>query len=316
MKIIVTRPIPRAGIDILKQAAHEVLVLPHDRPCTRSELLAATQNAQGLLTMLTDKIDDDFLQQRPSVKAIANYAAGYNNIDITACQSRGIHVSNTPDVLTDATAEIAWTLLMMAARRAGEGERMVRNAQWTGWGPMQLQGMSILGQTLGIIGAGRIGSRVAQIATAFGMQLLYVHRRETEPMAQLEARRVTLPELLKESDFISLHVPLLADTHHLIGAKELHMMKKTSILINTARGPVVDEAALVEALKSKTIFAAGLDVYEEEPKIHPGLLALENVTMLPHIGSATVRARSEMSKLAAENLLAMLRGQRGKTQVV
>jgi len=306
------------GIELLKQAGHEVLVLPHDRPCTREELLAATASpspAQGVLTMLTDKIDADFLQQRPSVKAIANYAVGYNNIDIAACHARGVCVSNTPDVLTDATAEVAWTLLMMAARRAGEGERMVRAGKWSGWGPMQFQGMCVLGQTIGIIGAGRIGTRVAQMGKGFGMRVLYVHRRENEAMAQLGAQRVELPELLKEADFVSIHVPLTAETRHLIGVKELQMMKKTAVLINTARGPVVDEAALVEALKNQTIFAAGLDVYEEEPKIHAGLFALENVVMLPHIGSATVRARNEMSQLAAENLIAMLRGQRGKTQI-
>jgi len=301
---------------MLKQAGHEVLVLPHDRPCTRTELLAATEAAQGVLTMLTDKIDGEFLQQRPGVKAIANYAVGYNNIDIAACQARGVCVSNTPDVLTDATAEVAWTLLMMAARRAGEGERMVRARQWSGWGPMQFQGMCVLGQTIGIIGAGRIGTRVAQMGKGFGMRVIYVHQRESEAMVQLDARRVELPELLKDADFVSIHVPLTANTRHLVGTKELQTMKKTAVLINTARGPVVDEAALVEALKSKIIFAAGLDVYEEEPKIHPGLFALENVVMLPHIGSATVHARNEMSQLAADNLLAMLRGERGKTQIV
>ncbi|MCL2645891.1 MAG: D-glycerate dehydrogenase [Phycisphaerales bacterium] len=316
MKIVVTRPIPEVGIEMLKQAGHEVLVLPHDRPCTRTELLAATEAAQGVLTMLTDKIDGEFLQQRPGVKAIANYAVGYNNIDIAACQARGVCVSNTPDVLTDATAEVAWTLLMMAARRAGEGERMVRARQWSGWGPMQFQGMCVLGQTIGIIGAGRIGTRVAQMGKGFGMRVIYVHQRESEAMVQLDARRVELPELLKDADFVSIHVPLTANTRHLVGTKELQTMKKTAVLINTARGPVVDEAALVEALKSKIIFAAGLDVYEEEPKIHPGLFALENVVMLPHIGSATVHARNEMSQLAADNLLAMLRGERGKTQIV
>jgi glyoxylate reductase len=228
-------------------------------------------------------------------------------------------VTNTPGVLTDATAEIAWTLLMMAARRGGEAERLVRGGTWAGWEPLQMLGVDVVGRTLGIVGAGRIGTRMARMAAGFDMRVIYNHRRPNKEMDDLGgaggARRVPLEELLREADFISLHVPLSDATRHLIGRKELALMKPTAVLINTARGPVVDEEALVEALREKRLFAAGLDVYEREPALHPGLFELENVVLLPHIGSATVSTRNRMAQMAAENLIAMLAGRKPATPV-
>jgi lactate dehydrogenase-like 2-hydroxyacid dehydrogenase len=308
MHILITRDLPDAAPAILRAAGHEITINSHDRPFTPEELLEVSSSADGLLTMLNDKIDGALLAQRPNIRAIANYAVGYNNIDVPACTARKIGVSNTPGVLTNATAEIAWTLLMAAARRAAEGERLLRGGAWAGWEPLQLLGVDVVGQTLGIVGAGRIGVRLAKMATGFDMKILYHNRKPNPEMQSLGAALVPLKELLSQSDFISLHVPLTAETRHLIGRDEFKLMKPSAVLINTARGPVVDEVALVEALKSRRIFAAGLDVYENEPTVHPGLFELENVILLPHIGSATIATRARMAKMAAENLVAMLAG--------
>jgi glyoxylate reductase len=308
MKILVTRPIPEVGVNVLRQAGHDVTVSPRDRALAPAELLAATVGIDGLLSMLTDRIDAVFLDARPNVRAVSNFAVGYNNIDVPACTARKIGVANTPDVLNDATAETAWMLLMMAARRAGEAERVLRAKQWDGWGPLQFLGMGVVGKTLGIIGAGRIGTRLARMASGFGMRLLYRNRRPSAEMEAMGARLVPLDDLLRESDFVSIHVPLSPETRHLISRRELALMKPTAVLVNTARGPVVDEAALVEALREKRIFAAGLDVYEREPVVEEGLFALENVVLLPHIGSATVGTREAMAELSARNLVAMLSG--------
>ncbi|HUO10451.1 MAG TPA: D-glycerate dehydrogenase [Phycisphaerae bacterium] len=308
MRILVTRPIPEVGVNVLRQVGHEVIVSPRDRAMPAAELLAATVGIDGLLSMLTDRIDAAFLDARPNVRAVSNFAVGYNNIDVPACTARKIGVANTPDVLTDATAESAWMLLMMAARRAGEAERVLRAKRWDGWGPLQFLGIGIVGKTLGIIGAGRIGSRFARMASGFGMRLLYHNRRASAEMEAMGARLVLLDDLLRESDFVSIHVPLVPETRHFISRRELALMKPTAVLVNTARGPVVDEAALVEALREKCIFAAGLDVYEREPVVEEGLFALENVVLLPHIGSATVGTREAMAELSARNLVAMLSG--------
>ena len=310
MRILITRHLPEAAPATLRAAGHTVTLNPHDRPLAPAELLDLSQNADALLPMLTDKIDAPFLDQRSNLKAIANYAVGYNNIDIPACTARKVGVSNTPGVLTNATAEIAWTLLMAAARRAGEGERLVRTRSWAGWEPLQLLGADIVGRTLGLIGAGRIGTRVAKMATGFDMRILYHNRSPNPGMDSLGAHLVPLNTLLTQSDFISVHVPLSDATRHLLGPGQFKMMKPTAVLINTARGPVIDEAALVEALKSKTIFAAGLDVYEHEPTLHPGLYELDNAILLPHLGSATIDTRNKMAQMAADNLIAMLAGKR------
>jgi lactate dehydrogenase-like 2-hydroxyacid dehydrogenase len=313
MRILVTRRLPDAGIETLQAAGHAVDVSPHDRPLTPAELLALSAGADGLLTMLNDRVDEAFLAARPSVKAVANYAVGFNNIDVAACTARGVGVTNTPGVLTDATAEVAWTLLMMAARRAGESERFVRangGGGWKGWEPLQYLGTDVVGRRLGIIGAGRIGARVARMAAGFDMEVVYHNRKANPEMDKLGARLVGLDELLKTSDFVSVHVPLTPETKHLLGPREFGLMKPTAVLVNTARGPVVDEAALAAALRAKQLFAAGLDVYEAEPTIHPALYDLENVVLLPHIGSATVSTRTKMAVMAAENLIAMLAGRR------
>ncbi|MGN6368796.1 MAG: 2-hydroxyacid dehydrogenase [Phycisphaerae bacterium] len=310
MRVLVTRPIPEVGVRVLREAVHEVVVSPHDRALSAGELLAATEGVEGLVSMLTDRIDAGFLDARPGVRALSNFAVGYNNIDVGACTQRGVGVANTPEVLTDATAEAAWMLMMMAARRAGEAERVLRAKKWEGWGPLQFIGMGVVGKTVGVIGAGRIGGRFARMASGFGMRVLYNNRNASAEMDSLGARLVSLDELLRESDFVSVHVPLSEQTRHLISRRELGLMKRTAVLVNTARGPVVDEVALVEALRERRIFAAGLDVYEREPVVEEGLFGLENVVLLPHIGSATVGAREGMAELSGRNLVAMLRGER------
>ncbi len=310
MNIVITRQIPDVAAALLRAAGHEVTIAATDHDLSPLELLAASAHADGLIALLTNKINAAFLDQRPNIKAIANFAVGYNNIDIVACTARKIGVSNTPGVLTDATAEIAFALLIAAARRTGEAERMVRARQWTGWAALQLMGKDVVGQTLGIIGAGRIGTRLARMTRGFGMPLIYFNRRPNPEMEQLGAKLLPLDDLLRQSDFISIHVPLSAETRHLIGSREFGLMKPHAILINTSRGPIVDEAALVEALTAQKIFAAGLDVYENEPTLHPGLYALENVVLLPHIGSATASTRNKMAEMAATNLLSMLQNRR------
>jgi len=313
MQIFISRPIPHSAITTLQSAGHAVTVSPHERPLSPEEFLAATAAADGLITMLTDKVDAPFLNARPNIKAIANYAVGHNNIDVPACTAHHVGVSNCPDILTDATAELAFTLLLAAARRAGESERHLRAKNWNGWGPLQFVGVPVYGQTLGIIGAGRIGARMAEMSRGFNMKLLYHNRKPSPALNDLGAALASLEFLLKESDFISIHVPLTPETRHLISTPQFSLMKPTAVLINTARGPVVDEAALAEALRTRKIFAAGLDVYEHEPKIHQALFDLENAVLLPHIGSATTTARANLANLAAQNLLAMLAGNRPPT---
>ncbi len=282
---------------------------PQDRPLTRDELRRMVIGQQGVITMLSDGIDAELLDSAPTLRVVANYAAGYNNIDVTAARSRGIAVTNTPGVLTDATADLTWALILGITRRVGEGERLVRSGRWTGWAPTQLLGMDLRDALLGIVGMGRIGRAVASRAHAFGMRIIFTARR---PLADVppDWRAASLPHLLAQADVVSLHVPLTEHTRHLIGAGELAMMKPTAYLINTSRGPVVDEAALADALRSGRIAGAGLDVYEEEPRIHPELLACTNALLLPHLGSATTGTRERMAMMAIDNLLAALDGRR------
>jgi glyoxylate reductase len=243
-------------------------------------------------------------------------AVGYDNIDLDAAKEKGVVVTNTPDVLTETTADTAFMLLLAAARRLGEGERIVRSGRWEGWGPKQLTGPDVWGKRLGIIGFGRIGQAVACRARGFDMEILYSARsRKEDAEEELGGRHLELDELLRESDFISIHAPLSEESRHLIGEAELERMKPGAVLVNTSRGPIVDEAALAGALESGRIFAAGLDVYEEEPAVHPKLLELENVILAPHIGSASIEARNKMASLAAENLAAVLRGEEPKNPV-
>tara|TARA_B100000029_G_scaffold198492_1_gene196637 strand:+ start:78109 stop:79086 length:978 start_codon:yes stop_codon:yes gene_type:complete len=307
--ILVTRKIPDESIQMLRDVCSVVEVNPHDREMTRSEFLEAVEGRDALLCLLTEDINEEVLDIAPNLKGIAIYAVGYNNIDIEACTRRGIPVTNTPDVLTDTTADIAWGLMFAVARRIVEGDRFVRAGKFTGWGPLLMLGSDITGKTLGIIGGGRIGEATAARAAGFSMPVLYTSRNRHSSIEQLGAVYCELEELLQESDFVSIHVPLTPDTTHLIGGKELGLMKPTAILINTARGPVVDEKALVKALQRGSIAGAGLDVFEREPKLEIGLKDLDNVVMLPHVGSGTVATRIRMGNKAAENLLAMVRGQ-------
>jgi glyoxylate reductase len=316
--VFVTRLIPRPGIEVLERDCEVVEINPHDRVLTKAELIAGVRGRDGVLCLLTDTIDDEVLAAAgPRCKVFANYAVGYNNIDIEAARRRGIRVTNTPGVLTDATADMAWALLFAAARRITESHNFMRTGKWQGWGPMQFLGQDITGQTLGVVGTGRIGTNFALKSVGFRMRVLY---SDVNPNPELEnrigARKVPLDQLLAESDFVSIHVPLMKETVHLIGERELRLMKPTAVLINTSRGPIIDEKALVRALREKWIAAAGLDVYEEEPHAAPGLLELDNAVTCPHIASATTSTRTKMAVMAAENLLAVLRGEEPPNPVV
>ena len=314
--IYVTRRIPQPGIDLLIESGFDVDVSPHDRVLTRGELLEAVKGRDALLPLLTDGIDGEVMDAAGDVKIIANYAVGYNNIDVVEATRRGIIVTNTPGVLTDATADIAWTLLMSAARRVVASDRFTREGKFEAWAPMLFLGADIAGRTLGIVGAGRIGAAVAERAKGFRMKIVYTGKnRKPEFEREFGAEYLGLDELLAASDFVSLHCPLTPETTHLIGAPELAKMKPHAILINTARGPVVDEAALVDALEENRIAGAGLDVYEEEPKLHPGLIELDNATLLPHIGSATIETRTKMATIAAGNIVAFFKGEKPPTVV-
>lgn len=309
-KVFVTREIPRAGLRLLEEMC-QVTVNREDRVLTREELIAGVKEADALLCLLTDTIDAEVMDAGPNLKVISNYAVGFNNIDVEAATARGIPVTNTPGVLTDTTADLAWALLMAVARRVVEGDAFTRAGRYKGWGPMLLLGTDVSGKTLGIVGMGRIGQAVARRAIGFDMSILYYDvQRVPEAETRYNARFAELDELLRQSDFVTLHVPLLPETRHLIGARELGLMKKTAFLINSARGPLVDEQALVEALRRGDIAGAGLDVYEEEPALAPGLKDLPNVVLLPHLGSATWETRSKMADIAARNLLAVLKGEK------
>ena len=313
-KVLVTREIPSAGLLALEPFDVRVL---HERPPERGELLDAVRGVSGILSTATEKMDGELMDAAgEDLKVIANMAVGYDNVDVEASAERGIVVTNTPGVLDETTADVAFMLLLAAARRLGEGERLLRAGRWEWWGPKQLMGRDVWGKRLGIVGFGRIGQAVARRARGFGMEVLYHNRsRKEEAEQEVGARYVEFDELLETVDFVSVHTPLTDETHHLIGPKELGRMKPTAVLVNTSRGPVVDEAALADALAAGRIFAAGLDVYEEEPKVHPKLLELENVVLAPHIGSASVETRDRMAALAAENLAAVLRGEDPKTPV-
>jgi glyoxylate reductase len=305
--IYVTRKLPQKALDMIS-AECKMKVNPDDRVMTRKELEEAIKGIDGLLCLLTDRIDADLLDLNPELKVIANYAVGFNNIDVKACKKRDILVSNTPGVLTETTADLAWSLLMATARRVVEADQYTRAGKYKGWGPMLLLGGDIYGKTLGIIGMGRIGQAVAKRARGFDMKVIYYDNFRPEEEDQgMEYRE--FDSLLQDADFVSIHVPLIAETKHMIGEREFKLMKDTAYLINTARGPIVDEKALIEALKNKEIAGAGLDVYENEPELTPGLAELKNVVLTPHIASASIDTRTKMAVIAAQNLLAGLKGE-------
>ena len=313
-KVLVTREIPEAGLHLL--ADFDVTVLA-ERPPTRDELLEAVRGTSGVISTATEKMDGEVMDAAgEGLRVIANMAVGYDNIDVEAAGERGIVVTNTPGVLDETTADVAFMLVLAAARRLGEGERLLRAGKWEWWGPKQLRGLDVWGKRLGIVGMGRIGRAVARRGRGFGMEILYHNRsRKEDAENELGARYLDLDDLLRESDFVSIHTPLTDETRHLISERELGLMRETAVLVNTSRGPVVDEGALAAALAEGRIFAAGLDVYEEEPKVHPELLELENVVLAPHVGSATIDTRDKMATLAAENLAGVLRGEEPKTPV-
>ncbi len=313
-KILVTREIPEAGLRLLDR--FEVAVLSEPPP-ERDELLGAVRGANGILSTVTEKIDAEVMDAAgDGLVVISNMAVGYDNIDVEAAKERDIVVTNTPEVLTETTADTAFMLLLAAARRLGEAERLLRSGKWDAWGPKQLIGPDVWGKKLGVIGLGRIGQAMVRRASGFDMEVLYHDQYRVESAEEeLGARYLELDDLLRESDFVSIHTPLTPETHHLISERELGLMQPTAVLVNASRGPVVDEGALADALENKRIFAAGLDVYEEEPKVHPRLLELENVVLAPHIGSASIETRDKMATLAAENLRAVLRGEQPKTPV-
>jgi glyoxylate reductase len=310
-RIAVTVRIPAAAAELIADAA-EAWFSPHDRALSPAELHAAAAGVDGVVVSLADRIDDAFLDAAgPELRVVANVGVGYDNVDVAACTARGVVVTNTPGVLTDATADLAFALVLMATRRLGEAERFVRSRRPWAFGLDFMVGSGITGKTLGIVGLGQIGAAVARRARAAGMEIAYAgrHRAAPELETELGARFLTLDELLAAADVVSLHAPLTDETRGLIDAVALARMKPTAFLVNTSRGAVVDEGALVEALRDGTIAGAGLDVYEHEPDVHPGLLELENVVLLPHLGSATVETRTAMAVLAARNVLAVVSGE-------
>ena len=278
----------------------------------RGQLLKRVADCEALVCVITERVDEELLAAAPKLRIVATVSVGYDHIDVAACTRRKVMVTNTPGVLDDTTADLAWALLMAVARRVVEGDRWVRSGTWHGWDLDQLVGGEVHGKTLGIIGFGRIGRRVARRALGFDMRVVYASRRRAaaEVETELHAEFVDMDRLLGESDFVSLHVPLLPETRHLISQASFSRMKRTAYMINTTRGPVVDEAALAEALVSGKIAGAGLDVYEHEPEVHPGLLPLKNVVLAPHIGSASVETRTKMAVMAAENAAALFKGRR------
>ncbi len=310
MKVLITGRLPEEIIAFIKKE-HEIEVNEEDRPIDRQRLLDSIGDKQGLLCMITDQIDKELLGRASHLRMVSNCAVGYNNIDVKAATEREILVSNTPGVLTGATADITFALILSIARRVVEGDSMTRQGKFRFWAPLHFLGQEVTGKKLGIIGLGRIGRAVARRAKGFDMKILYYDRNRLEASEEkaLEAQYVDLKTLLSEADFVSLHVSLNDQTHHLIGQKELECMKPSAYLINTSRGPVVDEAALLEALRKRKIAGAGLDVYENEPILTPGLTDLDNVILLPHLGSATMETRTRMAQLAAVNLIAGLKGE-------
>lgn len=317
-RVLVTGQIPQPGIDLLEQAGHEAIVWAGPGPMPRAELLHSIAGASAVISLISERIDAELLAAAgPSLRVVSNVAVGYNNIDMPACSAAGVVVTNTPGVLTDATADIAMALILMVTRRLAEGERLVRSGRPWGWSMFMMLGTDIRGRQLGVVGMGQIGTALARRARAFGMSVVYSNRGDADPAVvdELNARRVELYELFATSDVVSLHCPYTPETLHLVSAARLQTMKQTAYLINTSRGPVVDEAALVDALASGVISGAGLDVFEHEPEVHPGLLERDDVVLLPHLGSATVETRTGMAVLAARNTVAVLAGQPPLTAV-
>jgi glyoxylate reductase len=313
--VLVTRPIMEEPLARLRERC-DVTVHENEFGIPREELLEVVRGRDAIVTMLTEKVDAEFLEAAgPQLKIVANHAVGFDNVDLAACTAAGVLASNTPDVLTETTADTAFALLLAAARRVGEGERFLRaRTPWI-WGPLMMLGRDVHHKTMGIVGFGRIGQALARRAKGFGMSVIYTDaiRLPAEVEAETGARRVELDELLETADFVSIHTNLTDETRHLFGEKEFARMKPTAVLVNTSRGPVVDEAALADALEAGEIFAAGLDVFEREPEVHEKLLGLENAVVIPHLGSATVDTRNAMGQVVVDNVFAAIDGERPPT---
>jgi glyoxylate reductase len=310
--VLVTRKLPSKVISKLEEHC-DVDLYVGDKAISRDELLARVAGKHAIICLLTEPIDAAVLDAAgPQLKVVSNVAVGYNNIDVAACRARGVVATNTPDVLTNACADFTWGLILAVTRRLGEGERVVRAGKWGGWALDYMLGMELRGKQLGLVGVGRIGRAVADKAPAFGMTIAYTDQRDAGIAG---AQQMALDRLLATSDVVSLHVPMTPETTHLIDQKALTKMKRTAYLINTSRGPVVDEAALAWALRERLIAGAALDVYEKEPEIHPELMALENVLLIPHLASATTETRTAMADLAVSNAIAVLNGQPAVTPV-
>jgi len=314
--IFISNVLPQEAVQLIPKTI-SVEFNDTDQPLPKAELIRRLKGKDGLICHIISSVDEEVLAGAPGLKVVSNVAVGFNNIDVAAARRRGIVVTNTPDVLTETTADFAWALLMAAARRVVEADQFARSGQWTRWQWDLLWGNDIHGKTLGIIGFGRIGRAVARRALGFGMRVLYhdAVRADAAAERELQASYAEPETLLREADFVSLHTLFIPETRHLIDERRLRLMKKTAILVNAARGPIVDEAALVKALKDGWIAGAGLDVFEEEPKIHPGLLTLKNVTLAPHIASASLDTRLAMATLAVRNCLAVLDGKPAITPV-
>ncbi len=316
MKVFLTFKLPRIAETILREKGFTVSVNRTGKILSKEELIKKARSADALITLLSDKIDKEVIDSLPKCKVIANYAVGYNNIDVEYAKSKGIVVTNTPGILTDATADLAMALILAVARRLPQAEKFVREGKFDGWKPELMLGLDLKNKTLGIIGMGRIGFAVARRAKNFGMKIIYFNRSKNESAEkELGARKVSLNKLMKTSDVISLHVPLTPQTKGLLDKEKLELMKPSAIIVNTARGEVVDEKHLIKMLKRRKIFGAGFDVYTNEPNLNPELFKLDNAILLPHVGSGTVETRSAMAELAAKNVTAVLSGKKALTPV-
>lgn len=314
-KVFITREIPEAGINLLLKENFSVVVYDKNKSIPKKELIKNGKDSDAIISLLTDKIDEEVISNLMNCKIIANYAVGYNNIDINYAKKKNIIVTNTPGVLTDSTAEITLALILSCSRRIVEGDKLVRINKFKGWAPKFHLGIELKGKTLGIIGLGRIGQAVAERAVPFGMKILYYSRTEKENVKKIKAEKVSLDKLLKESDIISIHVPLNEKTNNLLNKEKLDLLKKDAIIINTSRGEILDEDYLIKLLETGKIHSAGLDVYRNEPKLNKEFLKLKNVVLLPHIGSATYETRSKMAILTAENVINVLNGKKPLTSV-
>jgi len=316
MKVFITRAIPDAGIQLLKKNGFEVSVYKKDNPIPLKELIKHIKDCDALISLLSDKIDKEVIDSTQRCRIIANYAVGFNNIDVAYAKSKGIIVTNTPDVLTDSTADLTMALVLACARRIPEAEKFVRDKKFVGWKPKLFLGVELRDKYFGILGAGRIGSAVAERAYSFGCKIIYYSNSNNKYLDdKFNARKLSLNSVLKKSDILSIHLPLNSKTNNLLNESNLHLLKKSSIFINTARGEIVDENILIKMLKENKLFAAGFDVYDNEPNLKKEFFNLKNVILLPHIGSGTIEARNKMSLLVAKNVIAVLSGKNAITPV-